>query len=137
MLHNRLLTYIDEVARLGSIRAASRKLNVASSAINRQIIALETDLGTQIFERLPRRLRLTTAGEILVAHVRETLRGHERMTERINDMTGLRWGRITVATIGTIAAEVLPGVVTSFRARYPRSSVDVRLVNDVLGQVEG
>ena len=69
MLHNRLLIYLDEVVRCGSIRAASRKLNVASSAINRQILALEEDLGTPIFERLPRRFR----PRVLLGH-RRTLR---------------------------------------------------------------
>src|SRR5687768_8646043 len=57
MLHSRLLKYLDEVARLGSIRKASARLNVASSAINRQILALENELGAPIFERMPRRLR--------------------------------------------------------------------------------
>ena len=65
MLHSRLLKYLDEVARLGSIRKASARLNVASSAINRQILALENELGTPIFERMPRRLRLTATGEVL------------------------------------------------------------------------
>ena len=42
MLHSRLLTYVDEVARTGSIRKAATHLNVAASAISRQILALET-----------------------------------------------------------------------------------------------
>ena len=46
MLHSRLLTYVDEVARTGSIRKAASHLNVAASAISRQILALETELGT-------------------------------------------------------------------------------------------
>ena len=87
MLHNRLLNYLDEVVRCGSIRAASRKLNIASSAINRQILALEADLGTPIFDRLPRRLRLTAVGELLIEHVRTTLRSHERLGAQIADFT--------------------------------------------------
>src|SRR5882757_246157 len=79
MLHSRLLKYLDEVARVGSIRKASVRLNVASSAINRQILALENKLGAPIFERMPRRLRLTATGEVLIAHVRETLKGHQRV----------------------------------------------------------
>ena len=54
MLHSRLLRYLDEAARLGSIRKAASRLNVASSAINRQILALEEELGVPIFERMPR-----------------------------------------------------------------------------------
>src|SRR6266545_2553221 len=79
MLHSRLLKYLDEVARLGSIRKAAARLNVAASAINRQILALESELGVPIFERMPRRLRLTATGELLIAHVRETLKTHPRV----------------------------------------------------------
>jgi len=50
----RLLTYVDAVARHGSIRKAADALNVASSALNRQILDLELDLGSALFERLPR-----------------------------------------------------------------------------------
>jgi DNA-binding transcriptional LysR family regulator len=77
MLHARILTYLDEVARLGSIRKAAARLNVASSAINRQILALENEIGTPIFECMPRRLRLTATGELLIAHVRETLKSNQ------------------------------------------------------------
>ena len=73
-MHARVLTYVDEVARQGSIRAAADKLNVAASAISRQIKSLEEDLGTPIFNRAPRSLTLTAAGEILLVHIRETLR---------------------------------------------------------------
>lgn len=135
-LHHRLLTCLDEVARCGTIRGASRKLNVAASAINRQILALEEEPGTPIFERLPHKLRLTAAGEVMPGHVRKTLRSHKIMQSRINDLTGLRWGRVSVATVGTVAAEVLPGVITAFRTSYPRSTVDVRMVGDVLSFVQ-
>ncbi|MBL0932855.1 MAG: LysR family transcriptional regulator, partial [Alphaproteobacteria bacterium] len=73
MLHGRMLRYLDEIVRSGSIRKASARLNVASSAINRQLLALEAELGAPLFERLPRGLRLTAAGEMLIAHVRQTL----------------------------------------------------------------
>ena len=136
MLHHRLLIYLDEVARCGTMRGASRKLNVASSAINRQILALETELGTPIFERLTRRLRLTAAGEVLLEHVRETLRSHDRMQVRINDLSGMRWGRVTVASQRTIAAEVMPSVIAAFRDQHPRCTVEVRMVENVLTHVQ-
>src|SRR3979490_1225970 len=89
MLHSRLLKYLDEVARVGSIRKASVRLHVASSAINRQILALENEMGAPIFERMPRRLRLTATGEVLIAHVRETLKGHQRVESHIEALKGL------------------------------------------------
>src|SRR6204780_3313840 len=89
MLHSRLLRYLDEVSRLGSIRKAAVRLNIASSAINRQILALENELGAPIFERMPRRLRLTATGEVLIAHVRDTLKGHQRAQAQIKGLKGL------------------------------------------------
>jgi len=54
MNHLRFLRYADEVARAGSIRQAAERLHVAPSAVNRRIQDIEEELGTPIFERLPR-----------------------------------------------------------------------------------
>jgi DNA-binding transcriptional LysR family regulator len=119
MLHARLLRYLDEVARSGSIRKASNRLNVASSAINRQILALEQEIGSPLFERLPRGLRLTTAGELLINHVRQTLKEHERVRTRIEALRGLRRGDVTIVTTTGIAAGFLARVVEQFTAAHP------------------
>ena len=50
---SRFTRYFDEVARQSSIRKASEKLNVSASAIDRQILRVEEDLGVALFERLP------------------------------------------------------------------------------------
>src|ERR1700727_3020854 len=95
MLHSRLLRYLDEVPRLGSNRKAAVRLNIASSAINRQILALENELGAPIFERMPRHLRLTATGEVLIAHVRDTLKGHQRVEAKSEALKGLARGEAT------------------------------------------
>ena len=59
MKHLRILRYVDEVARAGSIRKAADHLNVTSSAVNRRIMDLEEELGAPLFERRPRGVRLT------------------------------------------------------------------------------
>ncbi len=51
MKHLRLLHYVDEVARVGSIRRAAERLNLTASALNRRIQDIEEELGTPIFER--------------------------------------------------------------------------------------
>ena len=83
MLHSRKLLYINEIVRCGSIRKAAARLNVASSAVNRQILAFEEELGAPIFERLPKGLRLTAAGELCVEHIRDVLKNYERLEGRI------------------------------------------------------
>lgn len=73
MLHGIALRYFVEVARTGSLAAASESLHVAVSAISRQISKLEQDVGAPLFERLPRGMVLTESGELLVEHARRTL----------------------------------------------------------------
>lgn len=128
MLHSRLLRYLDEVARLGSIRRAASRLNVASSAINRQILAFESEIGTPIFERMPRRLRLTATGEVLIAHVRETLKSHQRVAAQIEAFKGLTRGEVTIATMNGLAAGPLPRFLTSVLDRHPRVHVRIRVL---------
>jgi DNA-binding transcriptional LysR family regulator len=128
MLHSRLLAYLDEVARLGSIRKAASRLNIASSAINRQILALESEIGSPIFERMPRRLRLTATGEVLIAHVRETLKGHQRVEAQIAAFKGLTRGEVTIATMNGLAAGPLPRFVSTMLDQHPRVHVRLRVL---------
>ena len=64
---SRFLRYFMTVGRLGSIRRAADELNVSASAIARQILNVEAEIGAPLFERLPSGLRLTAAGEIMMA----------------------------------------------------------------------
>lgn len=119
MIHARMLRYLDEVARQGSIRQAAVRLNVSSSSINRQIIDLETRLGLPLFERLPRGLRLTAAGELLLDHVRQTLRAQDRVMNRIAELEGVGRGDIRIATMNGLASGFLPKLCRTFASRYP------------------
>src|SRR5438477_760112 len=129
MLHSRLLTYVDEVARTGSIRKAASHLNVAASAISRQILALETQLGTPLFQRLPKKLILTAAGEVLIGHIRQTLKELTRAQAKIEELKGLRRGEITVAMMSGLASNLVPGTVKEFRLANPRVKLTLTLFN--------
>ena len=128
MLHGRLITYLDEVARAGSIRKAAARLNVAASAINRQILTLETDLGTPLFQRLPRKLVLTAAGELLIRHVRETIRDFERTRSKIEELKGLRRGEISIALMSGLAGNLVPRALVQFRRNHPRVKLELMLL---------
>lgn len=128
MMHARLLTYVDEVARRGSIRAAAERLNVAASAISRQIRALERELGTPIFDRSTRSLSLTSAGEILVRHIRDTFRDMHRTRILIEDLKGLRRGEVVIAMMSGLAADMVPRTVLQFRRANPHVTVKVQLL---------
>jgi DNA-binding transcriptional LysR family regulator len=130
VLHSRLLRYLDEVARSGSIRKAGHNLNIAAPAINRQILALEEELGTPIFERHPRKMVLTAAGEILIDHVRQTLRAMDRTQNAIEELKGLRRGEISLAMVSGLAATLTPLAVARFREAHPRVKINIALVDE-------
>lgn len=138
MLHSRLLEYIDEVARLGSIRAAGARLHVAPSAINRQILLLEAELDQPLFERLPRGMRPTPAGEALLAHIRGTLQQYRETVADIRDLHALGSGEVVIATMTGLASGVVATAAASFRARHPRVRISIRTMGtqDILHAVE-
>ncbi len=99
MSRPRVFEYIEAVARLRSIRRAAEALNVASSAVNRMILDYERELGTPIFERLPRGVRPTTAGEYLLAHIHRSRMDLETVQSQIDALRGLGRGHVQIAAI--------------------------------------
>lgn len=132
-MHARVLRYLDEVVRRGSIRKAAEYLHVAPTAVNRQILDLEAELGAQLFDRIHNRLRLTQLGEMVLAHVRSTLREHDTLRERILELQGARRGEITVAATAGLASSLLPSLVHDFRQCYP--GITVRVIDLNLSEI--
>ena len=118
-MHARVLRYLDEVVRRGSIRRAAEHLHVAPTAINRQILELEAELGAPLFDRINKRLHLTPLGEMVLAHVRQTLREHEALQARVAEIKGARRGMVTVATTSGLAGAFMPSLVHDFRHDHP------------------
>jgi DNA-binding transcriptional LysR family regulator len=119
ILHDKLLIYLDEVARQGSIRKAAAVLNVASSSVNRKIISAEQDLGTRLFDRIASGVELTDAGTILLEHCRKTIFDYQKILTQIEDISELRSGHINLVTLDSVADSVLPGVLNQFSQNHP------------------
>jgi DNA-binding transcriptional LysR family regulator len=129
MKHLRIFGYVDEVARCGSIRKAAEQLNVTSSAVNRQVLDLEEELGAPLFERRPRGVRLTAAGEVFVNFLRQHNGDVERMKSQIEDLKGLRRGTVRIACSQALALDFLPREVAAFRKRFSSVSFDVKVLD--------
>jgi DNA-binding transcriptional LysR family regulator len=125
MLHARILGYLDEVARSGSVRKAAERLHVSPTAVNKQILQLEAQHGVALFERLPRGMRLTAAGELLVAHVRRTLSDQRQTWRQVERLRGLTGGEIRLATMNGLAAGLLPRIVLRFQQTAPHVRISV------------
>jgi DNA-binding transcriptional LysR family regulator len=127
MKHLRILSYVDAVARSGSIRKAAVQLHVTASAVNRRITDLEDELGAPLFERRPRGVRLTAAGEVFVNYLRQQDGEVERMKSQIEDLKGMRRGTVRIACSQALALEFLPQQIGEFRRRHPLVSFDVKV----------
>jgi DNA-binding transcriptional LysR family regulator len=132
MKHLRILRYVDEVARTGSIRKAADQLNVTASAVNRRIMDLEEELGTPLFERRARGVRLTAAGEVFVNYLRGQQGEVERMKSQIEDLKGLRRGEVRIACSQALALDFLPSEIAAFRKRHPQVAFAVKVVDHEL-----
>ena len=124
-MHAVVLRYLDSVARLGSIRRAAAALNVASSAVNRQILKLEGEMGTALFERRGNGVRLTAAGEHLLRHARHTLSDWQRTCSDIVALKGDVRGEVRVVTIPSLLVRVVPRAIEAVAAQHPHISFRV------------
>jgi DNA-binding transcriptional LysR family regulator len=129
MRHLRLLTHVVEVARTGSIRAAAELLNLTPSAMNRRIQDLELEVGTPLFERRPRGVKLTTAGEMFVRYARSQIAEADRMKSQVEDLRGLRRGPVLIACSQALAHDFLASRVAEFGKRHPKVVFDLKVMD--------
>jgi DNA-binding transcriptional LysR family regulator len=115
----RIFTYVDAVARHGSIRKAAESLHVVSSALNRRVLDLEEELGSPLFERLPRGVRPTAAGEIFLAYVQRSMRELEQVGAQIEGLRGLLRGRVRIGVAESVTGHMLPTAIACFQAQHP------------------
>ena len=137
-MHAAILRYFVEVAKTSSIRRAAETLHVASSAVNRQILKLEQEIGAPLFERQSSGVRLTAAGEVLLQHAKDTLGGFERMRAEIAGLAGTVTGHVRVACLESLLLRFLPDVVAELAVAHPQLSltlvgIDPALTGEEMG----
>lgn len=120
----RQLETFATVARLGSFSRAAETLHLTQPAVSIQIRQLADTLGLPLFEQIGRDIRLTAAGEELLATVRVLDHEWNRLDAAIGALKGLHSGRLRVALVNT-AQYFLPRMLGAFCRRYPE--IDVRL----------
>jgi len=121
----RIFAYADAVARYGSIRKAAVALHIVSSALNRRILDLEAEVGSPLFERLPRGVRPTAAGEIYLAYVRRSIRELEQVGAQIDGLRRLLKGRVRLAVAESVTGHMLPTAIAQFQAQHPNVTFHV------------
>lgn len=113
------LIYFDQAVRDGSIRKASITLRITSSAVNRQLLQLEEEMGVELFVRLPRGIKPTAAGEALLAYIRRWQRDANLLREQVGHLKGGKRGTIRIAAAELLAEEVIPRAMARFAPLFP------------------
>lgn len=121
----RQLEYFVAIAERGSLTAAAEELLVSQPSLSQQVRALERELGGRLFERLPRGVRLTTAGQELLGEARATLRHAQRARRSVREALELEVGRLEVAVTTSAALGILPVVLREWQRRHPEIEVSL------------
>ncbi len=137
VFHQPSLVYFNAVAEYLSVREAARRLNVASSAVTRQVAGLEDALGMELFQREGRRIKLSPAGEILARHARQLVTPLEAAVSELDMLRGLKTGSVRIAAVESVGLAFLPRLIADFGLRYPRLHLDVSVASsaDVIAAV--
>ncbi|KQV41726.1 MULTISPECIES: LysR family transcriptional regulator [unclassified Rhizobium] len=121
------LLYFDRVASTGSIQAAARAQNIAASAIDRQIIGLEERLGVKLFDRMPKGMRLTAAGEALVRLVHRWRAEERNAVAEIFELQGMQQGQVNIFAMDSHATTILPQLVQTIAAAHPLIGLSIQI----------
>jgi LysR family hydrogen peroxide-inducible transcriptional activator len=119
------LRYFCAVARTGNFTRAAEQEHVAQPSLSQQILKLEDELGSRLFDRLGRKASLTQCGESFLLRAQRVLNEVTEARKEIQEMAGGNSGKIVLGTIPTIAPYFLPGRLSSFAKHYPAVQVSV------------
>ncbi|WP_173266726.1 LysR family transcriptional regulator [Streptomyces pacificus] len=125
MFDSRYIRTFHEVVRTGSYSAAARSLGYTQPAVSQQMKALERDVGTPLFTRIGRGIRLTEAGEALTRHAGTILDSLAAAQQQIDAIARLRAGRVRVSAFPSACATLIPAMMASVAAEYPGIRIEL------------
>ncbi|MAC79499.1 MAG: hypothetical protein CML66_15720 [Rhodobacteraceae bacterium] len=126
MRHLQDFDVVEAIIRAGSIRKAAEDMNITASALNRRINRFEEELGYEIFERLPRGVRLNPAGELVLQHIRTQRSDFARLQSQVADLSGVRRGHVSIACSQALLPYFLPDQIARYRAAHPGVTFSVK-----------
>lgn len=120
------LRYFEALARLGHFGRAADDCAITQPALSMQIRELEEALGTPLFERGPRQVRLTGFGEMFASRVRGILRGVDELEELARAARDRLAGRLRIGVIPTVAPYLLPAFISRLARQHPGLDLHLR-----------
>jgi DNA-binding transcriptional LysR family regulator len=121
----RHLRYFVAVAEEEHVGRAARRLHIAQSALSKQIQDLEREVGAQLFERLPRGIRLSEAGRLFLGHARDTLAGADAGLRAVRAATAGDAGTVRLGTPDWgNRTQLVANAIGLFKERRPGAVVE-------------
>ncbi len=118
-ISTKLLRALVVLADCRHFTRAAERCNLSQSAFSHLIRRLERDAGVPLFDRNTRNVALTAEGELLAEHARRLLADIDASFAELRDRATLRRGRVAVAALPSLSADLLPRVFARYRLRYP------------------
>ncbi len=120
------LRYFEALARHGNFGRAAEACSVSQPALSMQIMELEQSVGVQLFERVPKSVRLTGFGEEFASRVRAILQSVDELDELARSQGSVLNGRLRIGIIPTIAPYLLPAILDNLERTYPALDIHIR-----------
>lgn len=120
------LRYFVAAGRKLNFSRAAESLYVSQPSLSQQIARLEAELGASLFHRTGRRVALTQAGEALLPLAERLLAGEEEARRTVEEVAGLRRGRLTLYALPALEQHLLPPWLARFRRELPEIQLQVR-----------
>jgi LysR family transcriptional regulator, low CO2-responsive transcriptional regulator len=121
----RQLQILQTIAETGSFTACGRKLHVSQSAISRQILLLEEELGEAVFHRIGRRIRITPAGESLLQLSHRVFQDLQDTVTAISDKQESLRGTMRLVGGMTVCLYVFPALLAEVRRIHPHLDLKI------------
>lgn len=131
MQFQQLVTFLAVIEEENFTRAAAR-LHLAQPSLSKQMQNLERELGARLFDRAPGGVRVTAVGEALLPYARRIVSEIENARLEVDEMVGLRAGRIRVGALPSLCTTLLADSLRHFHTDYP----DVQLLVEEAGSRE-
>ncbi|MEU8899169.1 LysR family transcriptional regulator [Nocardia sp. NPDC048505] len=119
------LRVVREAARAGSFSLAAQRLDYTQSAVSRQISLMEQAAGRPLFERLPRGVRLTEAGRVVLRRADTVLDTLDTTRDELRDLRRPA-GRIRIGAFSTATAALVPRAIAAVAHSYPGLEIVLR-----------
>jgi DNA-binding transcriptional LysR family regulator len=129
MINRNHLALFHAVAQEGGFGKAARRLRISQPAVSIQVAQLEETIGLKLFERSGRAVHLTEAGIELADYALRIAKLESEANQAMEDLIGLRRGRLRVGASTTIGAYLLPQILCRYRSRWPDIEISMEISN--------